>query len=64
MLRAILSTDSDKQRKHDETVAIFDKEEEALIALDDLFSDIGGSKQVWDANAYKTQRQHQLSDNL
>ena len=61
LLRAILSTDSDKQRKHDETIARFDKEEEALIALDDLFSEIRGSKQVWNSNAYKDRRQHQLS---
>ena len=66
LLRAILFTDSDKQRKHDETIARFDEKEEAVIALDDLFSEIKGSKQAWDANAYKTQRQHQLSlrDNL
>ena len=56
ILRAILSTDSNKQRKHDEVIATFDKEE-ALIALDDLFE----NKLEWDANAHKTRRQVQLS---
>ena len=62
ILRAILSTDSKRKREHDETIATFDKEEEALIALDDLFA----SKLKWDANAHKTRRQTQLSlrDNL
>ena len=57
LLRAILATDSKKQRDHDEVIATFDKEEEALIALNDLFD----SKLAWDANSYKKRQQIQLS---
>ena len=47
-------------------IAVFRDDEEARDALDDLFSNIREGKLAWDANAYKTQRQHQLSlrDNL
>ena len=57
VIRAILAIDSKRQRDRDETIATFDKKEEALIALDDLF----GSKLAWDANAYKTRQQLQSS---
>ena len=42
-------------------IAVFRDDEEARDALDDLFSNIREGKLAWDANAYKTRRQTQLS---
>lgn len=45
-------------------IAVFKNDEEARVALDALFSNIREGKLAWDANAYKTLQQAQLSDNL
>ena len=42
-------------------IALFENDEEARLALDDLYSSISDSRPTWDANGYKVTRQHQSS---
>ena len=42
-------------------IAVFENDEEARAALDDLYSSIATGKPAWDANSYKLRRQHQSS---
>ena len=42
-------------------IALFENDEEARLALDDLYSSISGNKPTWDAKSYKIRRQHQSS---